>query len=214
MVSPTCFNITLPSTGSVSSAFWEMLSWGTVDRILWLGVLCLMTWYVRNQTNLGSCSNNGHGIHIRFSLSQFPVLGTILTSVVMTTVSFRHSLFTGINSFHDVFVRFSLLHRICANFRSVLFQVHRKITWNEFCRDAVQTQIPRQISKNMILWILRLPYFILRRSEHCGDFSRSYWSETAAGKTAVCGAYGGGEKSAQGFGGKTWGKEAIGETQM
>jgi hypothetical protein len=36
MVAPTCFGITLPSSGSVSSAFWEMLNWGAVDRILWI----------------------------------------------------------------------------------------------------------------------------------------------------------------------------------
>jgi hypothetical protein len=35
--------ITLPSSGSVPSAFWERLNWGTVDRILWMGVLCLVT---------------------------------------------------------------------------------------------------------------------------------------------------------------------------
>jgi hypothetical protein len=44
MVAPTCFGITLPSSGSVPSAFWEMLNWGAVDRILWMGVLCLVTW--------------------------------------------------------------------------------------------------------------------------------------------------------------------------
>jgi hypothetical protein len=44
MVAPTCFGITLPSSGSVPSALWEMLNWGAVDRILWMGVLCLVTW--------------------------------------------------------------------------------------------------------------------------------------------------------------------------
>jgi hypothetical protein len=44
MVAHTCFGITLPSSGIVSSAFWEMLNWGAVDRILWMGVLCLATW--------------------------------------------------------------------------------------------------------------------------------------------------------------------------
>jgi hypothetical protein len=39
MVAPTCFGITLPSSGSVPSAFWEMLKWGAVDRILWMGVV-------------------------------------------------------------------------------------------------------------------------------------------------------------------------------
>jgi hypothetical protein len=38
-----CFGITLPSSGSVPSAFWETLNRGAVDRILWMGVLCLVT---------------------------------------------------------------------------------------------------------------------------------------------------------------------------
>jgi hypothetical protein len=45
MVSPTCFGITLPFPGSIPSAFCEMLNWA-VDRILWMGVLCLVTCYV------------------------------------------------------------------------------------------------------------------------------------------------------------------------
>jgi hypothetical protein len=44
MVAPTYFGITLPSSGSVPSAFWEMHNWGAVDRILWMGVLCLVTY--------------------------------------------------------------------------------------------------------------------------------------------------------------------------
>jgi hypothetical protein len=36
MVAPTCVGTTLPSSGSVPSAFWEMLNWGAVDRILWI----------------------------------------------------------------------------------------------------------------------------------------------------------------------------------
>jgi hypothetical protein len=43
MVAPTCFGITLTSSGSVPSAFWEMLNWA-VDRVLWMGVLCLVAW--------------------------------------------------------------------------------------------------------------------------------------------------------------------------
>jgi hypothetical protein len=43
MVAPTCFGITLPSSGSVPSAFWKMPNWGAVDRILRMGVLFLMT---------------------------------------------------------------------------------------------------------------------------------------------------------------------------
>jgi hypothetical protein len=36
MVAPTYFGITLPSSGGVPTAFWEILSWGAVDRILWM----------------------------------------------------------------------------------------------------------------------------------------------------------------------------------
>jgi hypothetical protein len=43
MVAPTCFGITVSFSGSVCSAFWGMLSWGAVDRILWMGVLCPVT---------------------------------------------------------------------------------------------------------------------------------------------------------------------------
>jgi hypothetical protein len=43
MVAPTCFSITLPSSRRVPIAFGEMLTRGTVDRILWMGVLCLGT---------------------------------------------------------------------------------------------------------------------------------------------------------------------------
>jgi hypothetical protein len=42
MVAPTCFVITLPSSGSDPSASWELLIWAAADRILWMGVLCLV----------------------------------------------------------------------------------------------------------------------------------------------------------------------------
>jgi hypothetical protein len=43
MVAPACFGITLPSSGSIPSAFWEMLNWEAVDTIVWMGVVCLVT---------------------------------------------------------------------------------------------------------------------------------------------------------------------------
>jgi hypothetical protein len=46
MVAPTRFGITLPSSGSIPSAFWQMQNWGAVDGILWMGVLCLVNWCV------------------------------------------------------------------------------------------------------------------------------------------------------------------------
>jgi hypothetical protein len=52
MVAPTCFSITLPSSGSVPSAFWKFLNWGAVDRILWIGVLCLVMWCLGSDTCL------------------------------------------------------------------------------------------------------------------------------------------------------------------
>jgi Na+/H+-dicarboxylate symporter len=48
MVAPTCFGITSSSSGSVPSAFWEMLNWGAVHWILWIGVLCLSDVRVEN----------------------------------------------------------------------------------------------------------------------------------------------------------------------
>jgi hypothetical protein len=57
MVAPTCFAITLSSSGSIPSGLWEMLNWGAVDRILWMGVLCLVTWCVAiwDRQGLVSC---------------------------------------------------------------------------------------------------------------------------------------------------------------
>jgi hypothetical protein len=46
MVAPTCFGITLPSSGSFPSVLWQILNREAVDRILWMGVLCLVTWCV------------------------------------------------------------------------------------------------------------------------------------------------------------------------
>jgi hypothetical protein len=43
MGSPRVFGSTLLSSGSVPSAFWEMLNWEAVDRILRMGVLCLVS---------------------------------------------------------------------------------------------------------------------------------------------------------------------------
>jgi hypothetical protein len=34
----------------VPSAFWEMLNWGADDRVLWMGVLSLVTWCVHYVT--------------------------------------------------------------------------------------------------------------------------------------------------------------------
>jgi hypothetical protein len=55
MVAPTCFGITLPYPGRVPSAFWEILNWGAVNRILWMGVLCLVAWCVHWMNNCCIC---------------------------------------------------------------------------------------------------------------------------------------------------------------
>jgi hypothetical protein len=52
MVAPKCFGIILLSSGSVPSAFWEILNWGSVDRILRMGVLCLVMWCAVHTTSL------------------------------------------------------------------------------------------------------------------------------------------------------------------
>jgi hypothetical protein len=52
----------MPSSGTVPSTFWQMLNWGAVDRILWMGVLCLETLCVafwdRHAPRVGNCSTN------------------------------------------------------------------------------------------------------------------------------------------------------------
>jgi hypothetical protein len=69
MVAVTCFGITLPSSGNVPSAFWEMLNW-VVDRILWMGVLCLVTWCVAiwsrctNSLTFNNCTFCPHCIYV------------------------------------------------------------------------------------------------------------------------------------------------------
>jgi hypothetical protein len=63
MVAPTCFGITLPSSGNVPSAFWEMLNWEAVDTILWISMLCLVMWCVvisNRMTITAQYSNNPH----------------------------------------------------------------------------------------------------------------------------------------------------------
>jgi hypothetical protein len=58
LVAPICFGIALLSSESVPGDFWEMLNWGAVDRILWMGVLCLVTWCVptRNASWIWQCN--------------------------------------------------------------------------------------------------------------------------------------------------------------
>jgi hypothetical protein len=54
-----CFGITLQSSGSVPGAFWETFNYGAVDRILWMGVLCLVTWCACAQYSI-DCSSIEH----------------------------------------------------------------------------------------------------------------------------------------------------------
>jgi hypothetical protein len=42
---------------AILSAFWEMLNWGAVDRIWWLGVLCLVS---ISQKALGTLPEDGN----------------------------------------------------------------------------------------------------------------------------------------------------------
>jgi hypothetical protein len=66
MVSPACFGITLPSSGSFPSAFWEMLNWGAVDRILWMNVLCLVAWCVLSHNTTHHYTT--HHAHSQYSI--------------------------------------------------------------------------------------------------------------------------------------------------
>jgi hypothetical protein len=61
MVAPKCFGITLPSSGSVTSALIEILNRGAVDSILWMGVLYLVAWCI-SQKALGTLPEDGNVI--------------------------------------------------------------------------------------------------------------------------------------------------------
>jgi hypothetical protein len=59
MVAPT-------SSGRVPSAFWEMLNWGAVDRILWMGVLSSDTYHAGpppyQEHAVLKATSHGHGM--------------------------------------------------------------------------------------------------------------------------------------------------------
>jgi hypothetical protein len=77
VVAPTCFGITLPSSGSVPRAFLEMLNRGAVDRILWMGVLCLVTCCTHHVTRHNTPIHNIISTAPQLSVSQ-KALGTLL----------------------------------------------------------------------------------------------------------------------------------------
>jgi hypothetical protein len=120
MVAPTCFGITLPSSGSVLSVFWEMLNWGAVDRILWMGVLCLVTCYVcttslgRPQNRLNISENNNllvppgiehQNIHAAVWSLNRPRCCVYVTSCLLTLLSRVHAPL--VSTSHPLWVDFS-----------------------------------------------------------------------------------------------------------
>jgi hypothetical protein len=83
--------------GSVYSAFWEMRNWGAVDRTLWLGVLCLVTWCVAIWDTTHQVTTHNTPIHhilstapqLRISqkaLGTLPEDGNILPKHVGSTI--------------------------------------------------------------------------------------------------------------------------------
>jgi hypothetical protein len=44
-------------------AIWEMLNWGAVNRILWMGVLCLVMWCMTIWDRHAPCGHVGATIH-------------------------------------------------------------------------------------------------------------------------------------------------------
>jgi hypothetical protein len=91
MVAPTCFGITLPSSWSVASAFREILNRGAVDRILWMGVLCLVTWCVHHATRHSTPNHNILSTAPQLSISQkalgmLPEDGNVMPKHVGATI--------------------------------------------------------------------------------------------------------------------------------
>src|SRR5215510_2175401 len=80
MIAPTCFGITLPSSGRVTSVFWKMLNRGAVDRILWMGVLCLVTLCAERTTSLDTT----RWIHVQNADTLQTSSALLLTSLYTT----------------------------------------------------------------------------------------------------------------------------------
>jgi hypothetical protein len=52
---------------AVHRAFWEMLNWGAVDKILWMGVLCLVAWCAFQTSALDMENRNSAKLYRRDS---------------------------------------------------------------------------------------------------------------------------------------------------
>jgi hypothetical protein len=88
MVAPTCFGFT--SSDSALSAFWETLNWGAVDRILWMGVLCLVAWCAHHAN---SRSGQFRGCARKSPFARFEVLKAV--ELKMSSVPGCHAVSTG-----------------------------------------------------------------------------------------------------------------------
>jgi hypothetical protein len=82
VVAPTCFGITLPSSGSITSAFQEMLNWGAVDRILWMGALV-----IRHNTPMHNILSTAPQLSIsQKALGTLPEEGNVMPKHVRATI--------------------------------------------------------------------------------------------------------------------------------
>ena len=101
MVASTCFGITLPSSWSVPSAFWEMLNWGTVDRILWMwrvvvsNLVCGTHHVTRNNTPIHNIPSTALQLSIsQKALGMLPEDGNVMqkhTEAYLLTYSMEQS---------------------------------------------------------------------------------------------------------------------------
>jgi hypothetical protein len=146
MVFPTCFGITLPSSGSVSSSFWEMLNWGAVDRILWMDVLCLVTWCVHHVTML-FVIQHPVTVSIISALQEIPADFTIKTYLLITDP-----------------IRFGVLFCSAANSDSISLQSMKEWLINYELEKRWQKLILAEISCYSDRHLRRSPLTLLRIS--------------------------------------------------
>jgi hypothetical protein len=103
-------------------SLWEMLNWGAVDRILRMGVLCLMTWCVAIWDQ--KCPRES----LLWCINRFWARGTTFTSPTHNTF----------------YIKFNLSHTLCVCAYYVGWLL-AGLEWNWFLRNQFHTNLAQNI---------------------------------------------------------------------